>query len=74
LPPDDGTCPTTAAVVQAYEAALDAVITGEWDQALRLLKEVPDSDGPKTFLLDRFAEHGNTPPPDWDGAFSLTSK
>ncbi|HLQ43735.1 MAG TPA: adenylate/guanylate cyclase domain-containing protein, partial [Planctomycetaceae bacterium] len=74
LPPDDGTCQTTAAVVQAYEAALDAVIAGQWDQALRLLKDVPDSDGPKIFLLDRFSEHGNTPPPDWDGAFSLTSK
>lgn len=71
---DNGTHLTTAAVIQAYERALDEVIAGRWTQAILLLNEVPDSDGPKNFLLSQMAEFQNQPPADWDGAFRLTSK
>ncbi len=74
LLPPEGFSPTTAAVIQAYEAALDAVIAGRWDDALQLLNKVPDDDGPKKFLLEHMAQFSNQPPANWDGTFSLTSK
>ena len=74
LPANDGSELLTVRAVEAYEAALDAVIAGDWATALTLLEEVPDSDGPKKFLIDHMARTNNQPPADWDGAFSLTSK
>jgi adenylate cyclase len=64
----------TAGMIADYEVALDAVIEGKWDSALELLGKVPDQDGPKQFLLRQMAESKNVPPPDWDGAFSLSDK
>lgn len=74
LGPDDGECLTTDAVVTAYERALDEVIAGRWTQALALLNDVPETDGPKKFLLDQMASLNNQPPANWDGVFRLSSK
>lgn len=57
-----------------YEAALDAIIAGRWREGLERLNAVPDDDGPKQFLIAHMAKHNDTPPADWDGAFSLDSK
>jgi adenylate cyclase len=56
-----------------FEAAVEDVITGRWDEALSKLQSQPRG-GPRQFLEDRMAEHGNTPPENWDGAFSLAKK
>lgn len=56
-----------------FESAVEAVIAGDWEAALAKLKSLPD-DGPRRFLEARLAELGNTPPADWDGAFSLAQK
>lgn len=57
-----------------YEAALEAVIAGRWGEGLERLNAVPDDDGPKQFLIAHMAKHNNTPPAEWDGAFSLDAK
>ena len=57
-----------------YEAALDAVIAGKWNEAVERLNAVSDEDGPKKFLLTQMAKLNNTPPSDWDGAFRLDAK
>ncbi len=57
-----------------YEAALELIIGGRWTEGLERLNAVPDDDGPKKFLLAQMAKHNNTPPDNWDGAFSMDSK
>ncbi len=74
LPPVDD-CPHLSPEVLAdYEAAVEAVTRGEWSQALELLGRVPDSDGPKQFLIRQMAAVDNVPPANWDGAFVLQEK
>ena len=57
-----------------YEAALEAIIGGRWSEGLERLNAVPDDDGPKQFLVAHMAKHNNTPPANWDGAFSSETK
>jgi len=57
-----------------YDKALNAVIDGNWTEALRFLSEYKDTDGPVQFLLKQMERHNNQPPENWDGAFRLTSK
>jgi adenylate cyclase len=56
-----------------FEAALKLVTAGHWTDAIIALSQLPD-EGPKTFLVDHMRQFDNTPPADWDGVFSLTSK
>ena len=74
LPPEIEGDRVSETVRLNYEAALEAIIAGRWVEGLERLNAVPDSDGPKTFLLDQMAKHNNTPPAGWDGAFRLDSK
>ena len=74
MPPLEESSEVTDEVITNHEAAVDAVIKGDWANAQELLRLIPDGDGPKQFLLDHMNEFGNTPPADWDGAFSLASK
>ena len=73
LPPADQMPEVTDQIIALYDAALEQIIQGNWKAAIKLLGSIPD-DGPKQFLLRHMAEFQNTPPSDWDGAFSLTSK
>ncbi len=59
--------------IAIFEAALENVVSGHWDIALDALNSIPD-DGPKAFLLKQMSRFDNTPPADWDGAFSMTEK
>jgi adenylate cyclase len=60
--------------LRAYEAALDAVQTGNWPAAFELLHQVPAEDRVKDFLTVFIAQHNRTPPPDWAGFIPLKSK
>ncbi len=73
LPPFGSASQVTDATITAYEAALEDVIAGRWEQACEQLASLPD-EGPKTFLLQKMAKTNNQPPADWDGAFSLVEK
>lgn len=59
---------------KAYESAVDLVIAGDWVGANALMETIPETDGPKQFLLAQMARFDNAPPADWDGAFSLAAK
>jgi adenylate cyclase len=74
LPPDEEGGKVTDTAMLNYEAALNAIIAGKWEEGLERLNAVPDEDGPKNFLLAQMAKSNNVPPDGWDGAFSLDSK
>ena len=74
LPSLDEMPEITTETITNHEAAVEAVIRGDWANAVSLLQQIPDGDGPKAFLLNHMNELGNVPPKDWDGAFSLASK
>ena len=74
LPPEKDASKVNNMEMLNYEAALDAVIAGKWNEAIERLNAVSDEDGPKQFLLAQMAKLNNTPPADWDGAFSLDAK
>lgn len=58
--------------VAAYEAAWDAVVAGDWEQAFALLHHVPAEDRVKDFLTILIAQHHRTPPANWDGVIDLS--
>jgi adenylate cyclase len=60
--------------IASYEAALDAFQNRDWPLALKLLHEVPPDDVAKDFLTIFIAQHGRTPPDNWDGAIPLDGK
>ncbi|MFP6763684.1 MAG: hypothetical protein VB858_08700, partial [Planctomycetaceae bacterium] len=63
----------TDSEIVSYEQSLDQIIAGNWDEAIRTLNELP-AGGPQQFLLDQMQSFENTPPPDWDGIFTLHRK
>jgi len=64
--------PTNEHII-GFEAAVQAVIAGEWPSAIEQLNALPD-DGAKEFLINHMADFNNEAPADWDGAFSLAKK
>jgi adenylate cyclase len=60
--------------IEAYETALDALIAGDWKKSLHLLHEVPAEDEVKDFLTVFIAQHGRTPPANWEGVIALKEK
>jgi adenylate cyclase len=55
----------------AFEAAVEALDTRDWDRALQLLHRVPPDDLAKDFLTVFIAQHNRTPPADWDGVVAI---
>ncbi len=60
--------------VQAYEEALDDLLSGDWASAFQKLHHVPADDRVKDFLTMLIVQHNRTPPPDWKGVIPLTAK
>jgi adenylate cyclase len=58
--------------VAAYEAALDAMLNGNWELAFSLLHQVPAHDRVKDFLTVFIAQHHRVPPAHWDGVIDLS--
>lgn len=71
LPPAGPQSPLSDQDLQQYEAALDALILGRWDEAFAALHEVPTADRAKDFLTATIARHGRVAPPGWDGVIDL---
>lgn len=61
-------------MIEDYEAVLGAVKVGKWEDAAGLLTRLPAEDGPSQFLMKQMEAYGNSPPPNWDGAFCLAGK
>ncbi len=71
LPPPAETPALTDSMLGEYDAALTAVIDGEWDEARERLARLPVTDLPTKFLQARMAEANQQPPADWDGSFRV---
>jgi adenylate cyclase len=56
-----------------YEAAFDAFLGGRWNDALALLRRLPQ-DGPGERLKAFMERKGNMPPARWNGVIILDSK
>lgn len=74
LPPLEQ-CPlVTDKQIVEFETAVDAISRGDWPQAREILNSLPESDGPREFLMSFLAEHEHTPPAGWDGVIPLSKK
>lgn len=74
LPPEVHWPQLTDEHIQAYEAALDSLDAGRWNEALAYLSRVPPEDQVKDFLTVFIAQHNRTPPEGWNGVIPLTRK
>lgn len=57
--------------VDQYEAALDLLIRGDWDQALDCLQSVPEWDRPRDILVQTISRHRHAPPSQWSGVIEI---
>jgi adenylate cyclase len=60
--------------IAAYEAALDAFLRGEWNNAYKLLHRVPPDDRGKDVLTEFILKTNRTPPTGWSGVIPMGSK
>jgi len=74
LPPVEQHPLVTDRQIVEFETAVDAVGQGDWRRAREILESLPESDGPRNFLLAFLDGHGNTRPADWDGVIPLGKK
>lgn len=71
VPPQGPMSPLSNDDLLQYEAALDALIEGRWDEAFAKLHDVPTADLAKDFLTATIARHGRVAPSDWNGVIDL---
>jgi adenylate cyclase len=57
--------------ISDYEASLDALVSGDWDEAYERLHCLPSWDRPKDMLLSTILRHNRIPPSSWDGVIDL---
>lgn len=57
--------------IDDYEASLDALIQGDWEEAYRRLHDLPAWDRPKDVLLATILRYNRVPPDDWNGVIDL---
>ena len=74
LPPVEAYPQLTDEHITAYESALDALLSGDWERAFELLHEVPAEDRVKDFLTVFIAQNDRTPPEQWDGVIPMRGK
>jgi adenylate cyclase len=61
-------------MIVRYEEGINAVLDGKWSDAVELLSEFRDCDGPTKFVMNQMELTNFEAPADWDGAFTLTKK
>ena len=74
LPPAGDEGAISDEMISKYEAGINAVLDGNWSEAVELLSEFRETDGPTSFVMDQMEQTSFEPPTDWDGAFKLTKK
>ncbi|MEN1678191.1 MAG: adenylate/guanylate cyclase domain-containing protein [Planctomycetota bacterium] len=60
--------------LKAYDDALDAITSGDWQAAGAALEPLAPIDPPSQFLLTMLRSADLTPPEGWDGALSMAGK
>jgi len=71
VPPTPNTQVLNSEQIALYEASLDTMIRGDWNQAYDLLHGLPVWDRPKDVLLSIILRNDRTPPHDWDGVIRM---
>lgn len=61
-------------LIAQYEEGINAVLDGKWIEAVDLLSEFRDYDGPTKFVMSQMELTNFEVPADWDGAFRLMKK
>ncbi|WP_417847725.1 adenylate/guanylate cyclase domain-containing protein [Thalassoglobus sp.] len=61
-------------ICQTFEYAVDAVQSGEWNQANKILDTLPETDGPTIFLKQFVSEQQATPSKHWSGTIEFDTK
>jgi len=74
LPPSGEDRLLTDEHLAAFENAVAAFRSGDWQRAVQWLHQVPAEDEVKDFLAVFIAQHNRTPPPGWNGVIPLSSK
>lgn len=74
LPPEHEYPEVNDSVTMLYDLGLKSVTHGNWVDAIKVLGKIAGEEGPQRFLLEQMERHGNKPPSDWDGAFTLERK
>ncbi len=74
LPPEGPNSILLDEHVAAYEEAVEHFLAGQWNDAFRLLHQVPAEDQVKDFLTVFIAQHRRTPPAGWEGVIELPGK
>jgi adenylate cyclase len=74
LPPADHPDVLSDEHLRLYGRALAAFDAGAWDDAYRLLHDLPHWDRGKEFLLSQILRHSRRAPSGWDGVVRLESK
>lgn len=57
--------------IRQYEASLQLLIDGDWEEAYRMLHDLPAWDRPKDVLLSIVLRHNRVPPESWNGVIDL---
>lgn len=74
LPPVEIDGRVTDAQIQIYEKAVDSFVSGNWQEAMELLNQLPVDDRVKDFLLIYIATNNYEPPSDWSGVIRMDKK
>ena len=75
LPKSQGGSGISDEDARTYETALELFHRRKWDEALDLLKTLPEEDPPTAWLIDKTESFRQDPPaPDWGGEIQSLSK
>lgn len=74
LPPEGAGETLSNENIANYEEALDAFLEADWNQAYKLLHQVPPDDRGKDLLTEFILKNNRTPPTNWSGVIPMGSK
>ncbi|QDT42454.1 Adenylate cyclase 2 [Gimesia alba] len=74
VPPETQAETLTDEQITCYETAVDCFVEGEWEEAFRLLHDIPPSDRAQDFLALQITRSNRVAPADWDGIIRFDSK
>ncbi|QDT38046.1 adenylate/guanylate cyclase domain-containing protein [Stratiformator vulcanicus] len=74
LPEVGNTGYLTDAELKVFESAVDAFTAGQWEDAYRLLHQLPADDLAQDFLSQQIVAAGRRAPADWDGVIRAPEK
>jgi len=74
LPPAGADSALSDADLVNFEKAVEAFISGRWDEAYHALHTIPATDQAQDFMALQIAQNHRQPPSDWNGVIALPSK